>query len=78
MKSSHIALVAAALLLTACGANKQDRAIGGAAIGAGTGALVGSVVGAPGYGALVGAGVGAATGALTDVDQINFGKPWWK
>ena len=71
-------LLASALMLCACGADKTDRALGGAAIGAGTGALVGSLVGAPGEGALIGAGVGAATGALTDVDAINLGRPWWK
>lgn len=66
------------VMLSACGANKNDRAAGGALIGAGTGAVVGSMVGAPGTGALIGAGVGATTGALTNIDQMNFGKPWWR
>ena len=78
MKRTPALLLAAALMLSACGADKTDRALGGAAVGAGTGALVGSLVGAPGEGALIGAGVGAATGALTDVDSINLGRPWWK
>jgi osmotically inducible lipoprotein OsmB len=73
-----ILLLTAALALSACGANKTDRALGGAAIGAGTGVLVGSMVGAPGEGALIGASVGAATGALTEIDMIDLGKPWWK
>lgn len=66
------------LTLSACGADKNDRAIGGAAIGAAAGALVGSTVGATGTGALVGASVGATTGALTEIETINLGKPWWK
>lgn len=78
MKPTTILLLTAALTLTACGTNKNERAAGGALVGAGTGALVGSLVGAPGTGALIGAGVGATTGALTDPDQINLGKPWWK
>jgi osmotically inducible lipoprotein OsmB len=78
MKRSHIMLIPALLALTACGTTTQDRAIGGAAIGAGAGALIGSTVGAAGQGALIGAGVGAATGALTDTSQIHLGRPWWK
>ncbi len=73
-----VLLLTAALGLSACGADKTDRALGGAAVGAGAGALLGSMVGAAGEGALIGASVGATTGALTDVDAINLGKPWWK
>ena len=29
-------------------------------------------------GAAIGAAAGAATGVLTDDNQINLGKPWWK
>lgn len=79
MKKLSIALLlSSVLVLSACGSDKNDRALGGAAIGAGTGAIVGSWVGAPGTGALVGASVGATTGALTDPETINLGKPWWK
>ena len=78
MNRHHALILAALLTLTACGANKSDRAIGGAAIGAGTGALIGSTVGAAGTGALIGAGVGVGVGAMTDIDTINLGKPWWK
>ena len=78
MKRTTALLLASTLMLCACGANKTDRALGGAAIGAATGAVVGSMVGAPGEGALIGASVGAASGALTEIDQINLGKPWWK
>jgi uncharacterized membrane protein len=70
--------VALLLTLSGCGTDKNDRAIGGAAIGAAAGALVGSTVGATGTGALVGASVGATTGALTEIETINLGKPWWK
>jgi osmotically inducible lipoprotein OsmB len=78
MTRNHALILAALLILTACGADKTDRTIGGAVVGAGTGALIGSTVGAPGYGALIGAGVGAGVGAMTDIDTINLGKPWWK
>lgn len=70
--------VALLLTLSACGTSTQDRALGGAAIGAGAGALIGSTVGAPGTGALWGGAAGAAVGAATDTSQINLGKPWWK
>lgn len=78
MNRHHALILAALLSLTACGANKTDRAVGGAMVGAGTGALIGSTVGAAGYGAAIGAGVGAGVGAMTDIDTINLGKPWWK
>lgn len=78
MKLKHAAILSSILVLTACGAKKDDRIAGGALIGAGAGAVVGSVFAAPVYGALIGAGVGGVTGALTDIDQFNLGKPWWK
>lgn len=78
-RATTVALTLALLLsLSACGTDKNDRAIGGGAVGAVGGAVLGSMVGAPGTGALVGASVGAATGALTTSDQFNLGKPWWK
>ncbi len=75
---TYLLLIPALLMLAGCGTNKNDRAAGGAIIGAGAGAVVGSMVGAPGTGAIIGAGVGATTGALTEVDQINLGKPIWR
>ena len=43
-----------------------QRALGGAAIGAGTGALIGGATGGnAGTGALIGAGIGAIGGAAT-------------
>jgi hypothetical protein len=55
------------LSLAACNPyNPGDRALGGAAIGAGGGALLGAAVGGnPATGALIGAGVGAIGGAAT-------------
>jgi len=78
MNRAYLLLITAALALSACGTTTKDRAIGGAAVGAGTGAVIGSMVGATGEGALIGAGVGATVGAVTDSDHINLGKPWWK
>jgi hypothetical protein len=60
-------LLLPALALGAC-TNPYDpgqRAVGGAAIGAGTGALVGSVSGNAGAGAVIGGAVGALAGAAT-------------
>ncbi|MGC2854730.1 YMGG-like glycine zipper-containing protein [Novispirillum sp. DQ9] len=81
MKTLAIATtaLAAALALSACGETKADRAISGAALGAGGGAVIGALtVGAPVQGAAIGGALGAAAGALTDTDQINLGKPFWK
>ncbi|MDX2095394.1 MAG: YMGG-like glycine zipper-containing protein [Alphaproteobacteria bacterium] len=78
MKQFHVVLLASLLALAACGTTKEDRALSGGLIGAGAGAVVGSTVGAPVTGAAIGAGVGATTGALTDPENINIGKPFWK
>jgi len=69
MKRSYLNLVfaaGAALSVAAC-TNPYDpgqRALGGAAIGAGTGAAIGAVAGG-GHGAAVGALAGGAVGAVT-------------
>jgi osmotically inducible lipoprotein OsmB len=69
----------AVLALPACGTSKTDRALSGAGIGAGVGAVGSSLTGGnAATGALVGGAVGAAAGGLTDKDDINLGKPWWK
>jgi hypothetical protein len=72
-------LAIAALTLAACGNTTGDRALSGAAIGAGAGLAVGAVTGATLLqGAVVGGALGAATGALTDNRQINLGRPLWR
>jgi Ca2+/Na+ antiporter len=72
-------LAIAALTLAACGNTTGDRALSGAAIGAGTGLAVGAVTGATLLqGAVVGGALGAAAGALTDNRQINLGRPLWR
>jgi len=73
-----IAIMLAALSLTACGSSTGERAISGGGIGAGVGALGGFMVGAPLEGALIGGAVGAGTGALTSKNQIDLGRPIWK
>lgn len=63
MKStvSWIAVGAVALVMAACGHTTTERAVSGAAIGAGTGAVLsGSATGA-----VVGGAAGAAVGAAT-------------
>ncbi|MFA7428926.1 MAG: YMGG-like glycine zipper-containing protein [Rhodospirillaceae bacterium] len=72
------AILAAALALSACGNTPEERALSGGAIGAGGGAVAGAMFGSPVHGALLGGAVGAGVGALTDTDQINLGKPFWK
>ncbi len=53
-----------ALSLTACGNRRDDRILGGAAIGGAAGALVGGVASGTAGGALVGGAIGAAGGAV--------------
>lgn len=68
-----------ALTLAACGQSKGDRAISGGGIGAGAGAVGSAVLGGdPVTGAVVGGAIGAAGGALTDKDDVDLGKPWWR
>lgn len=67
------------LVLAACGHSTSDRALSGAGIGAGAGAVGSAITGAdPVTGAVVGGAVGAAAGGLTDEDDVNLGKPWWR
>ena len=68
-KLAPVGILLMTLALAACGSSKTDRALSGAGIGAGAGAVGGALMGNP---------AGAATGALTDQDDINLGKPWWK
>jgi uncharacterized protein YcfJ len=74
----HYALLACALLVSACGQTKEDRIASGAAIGAVAGGVVGYAAGSTGTGMLVGGAMGAAAGGLTDEADINLGKPIWK
>jgi len=80
MKStSLIALLSLSLLtLGACGSSTSDRALSGGGIGAGVGLVGGALVGAPLTGAAIGGAVGAGTGALTDEDDVDLGKPFWR
>lgn len=72
-------LVAALLLLSACGSSKTDRGVSGGAIGAGVGAATGAATGgSTAGGAILGGAAGAATGVLTDDDDVDLGDPVWK
>lgn len=76
---STTTILAAALMVSACGHSKSDRAISGAGIGAAAGGVGSAVLGGdPVTGAVVGGAVGAAGGALTDSDDVDLGKPWWR
>ena len=75
MIKNAIAMSCVVLALSACGYNRGERALSGAAIGAGAGAgaLGAAVLGAdPAAGAVVGGAAGAATGAFTDPDDVNL------
>lgn len=63
--------------LSACGADRGERALTGGAIGAAGGAVGGALVGAPLTGAAIGAAGGAAIGAFTDENDIDLGEPIW-
>jgi osmotically inducible lipoprotein OsmB len=66
-------------LISACGSTSSDRALSGAAIGAGAGAVGSSLTGGrAGTGALIGGAAGAAAGGLTKEKDINLGKPIWR
>ena len=78
MRISAGILIAAALVLSACGTTPAERATTGAGIGAAGGAVVGAMVGAPLMGAALGAAAGATTGAATDANDVYLGKPIWK
>jgi hypothetical protein len=76
-----ILVIAAGLLLSACGTNPADRAVSGAAIGAGTGAAIGAIAaGPPGalFGAWVGASAGGLGGAVSSPTAVNLGQPVWR
>ena len=60
-----IAPIALAVTLAACSTTSQsDRALGGAAIGAGAGALIGAATGGGTGAVLTGAAIGGAGGAI--------------
>jgi hypothetical protein len=59
------------LALAACGTTVSQRALSGAAIGAGAGALAGPI----GVGA--GAVVGGAVAVVTPPERVNLGTPVW-
>ncbi|PWS37565.1 cell envelope biogenesis protein OmpA [Falsiroseomonas bella] len=69
-----VLLLAPALALSACAGgvdpnDRNQRALGGAALGAGAGALIGSLSGDAGKGALIGGALGGVAGALTPAPQ---------
>jgi hypothetical protein len=63
-KLCSIVIVASAAGLAGCGYTPEQRAVNGAAIGAGTGALIGAATHSGVGGVLAGTALGAATGAI--------------
>ena len=79
MNAKLPALLLLGTLAGGCGTTPQDRALGGAGLGAGGGALLGAVTGLTVIeGAALGAVAGALTGVLTDERRVNLGEPAWK
>lgn len=66
---------AVALTLGACTA-REERAAGGAAIGAGAGALIGGLATGTGGGALAGAAVGGVAGAVIGAETTPARRCW--
>jgi osmotically inducible lipoprotein OsmB len=75
-----LAIAGMMVSLVACGETMGDRALSGAAIGAGSGAAIGAVAGpiGAGTGAVIGAGVGGVTGAVTSPNAVDLGRPVWE
>lgn len=70
---AFILAASAALMLSACGNTKGERALSGAGIGAGAGAVGTAITGGnPWAGAAVGGVAGGIVGAVTDKDDINL------
>ncbi len=71
-------LLLPALALGACGSldanDRNQRALGGAALGVGAGALIGSLTGSAGRGALIGGALGGVAGALTPAPDPQAGQ----
>ena len=79
MRRLSIASLALVLALGACGYSTSDRALSGAAIGAGAGAAGAAITGNDALqGAAVGGLVGAAAGGLTGAEDFNLGEPVWR
>ena len=74
-----LAVLMIAIALVGCGKTVGDRAVSGGAIGAATGAAGAAIIGGNiGAGALLGGATGAAIGAVTDEEDVDLGRPWWR
>lgn len=79
MRRLWIPSLALVLALGACGHSTSDRAISGAALGAGAGAAGAAITGGNALqGAAIGGLAGAAVGGLTDSRDFNLGEPVWR
>jgi hypothetical protein len=77
-KLAIITSVAALALASAGCTTTEQRAAGGAAVGAGTGALIAAATGSSGRGIATGALIGAAAGALLGVVTERPGYCWYQ
>ncbi|QCK86204.1 hypothetical protein E8L99_10780 [Phreatobacter aquaticus] len=75
MLKKLILVSAVALTLGACTA-REERAAGGAAIGAGAGALIGGLATGTGGGALAGAAIGGVAGAVIGAETTPRRRCW--
>lgn len=63
--------VVLAMVVTACGTSRGERALTGGLAGAGVGAVGGAIFGDPLAGAVIGGAGGAAVGGLTDCEDVG-------
>ena len=66
-------MVVAGVSLGGCGTSTTDRALSGAAIGAGVGAVGGALFGIPAIGAALGAVTGVSVGVVTKPTEATVG-----
>ena len=66
-------MIVAGVSLGGCGTSTTDRALSGAAIGAGVGAVGGALFGIPAIGAALGAVTGVSVGVVTKPTEATVG-----
>lgn len=75
MMKKLVLIGALALTLGAC-SEREERAAGGAALGAGAGAIIGGLATGTGGGALAGAAIGGVGGAIVGAETTPRRRCW--
>jgi outer membrane lipoprotein SlyB len=72
-------LLGIVLCSSSCGYAPRDRVLSGAGLGAATGAVGSAIVGGSvGTGLLLGTAAGAIMGGVTDQQELDLGRPFWR